>query len=367
MNEFQELAGNWTLIGHLSAALGVGEVARGLSNVLKDAGCSVDEINSGGTRSTLSESRPLQDSAPQFSRVISCVNPDQLGYVVAKFRLNPWNLKCHIGLWSWELPNSPRYFGRAADLLDEVWTVSEYCKSSISQQTTRPVRVARIPIELKPLDAVRVENLRTKFHIRSDDFVFLVSFDYFSDHTRKNPDSAIRAYLDAFPKVGRAKLIIKSMNSARYSKIHQRLRQRANWRADIIFIDEVLSGFDYESLIAISNVTLSPHRSEGLGLNLQKAMAHGRVVVATGWSGNMEFMNPSNSLPVEYNLHRVKAYGGLRVNSYWAEPNHDHLVALLRDVESSASLAANLGKKAKEHMDNNFSVKAASKFLSSQF
>ena len=37
---------------------------------------------------------------------------------------------------------------------------------------------------------------------------------------------------------------------------------------------------------------ISLHRSEGFGLHLAEAMAMGKAVIATNWSGNTDFMNP---------------------------------------------------------------------------
>jgi glycosyltransferase involved in cell wall biosynthesis len=47
-------------------------------------------------------------------------------------------------------------------------------------------------------------------------------------------------------------------------------------------------------------VFVSLHRAEGFGLVNAEAMARGKVVIATAWSGNMDFMSASNSLPVDY-------------------------------------------------------------------
>ena len=55
-------------------------------------------------------------------------------------------------------------------------------------------------------------------------------------------------------------------------------------------------------LVAACDVYVSLHRSEGLGLSIAEAMAHGKPVIATGWSGNTDFMTPDNSFPVSYEL-----------------------------------------------------------------
>ena len=50
---------------------------------------------------------------------------------------------------------------------------------------------------------------------------------------------------------------------------------------------------------------VSPHRSEAWGLGLSEAMSHGVCVLATGWSGNMEFMDEGNSIPLKFTLEPV--------------------------------------------------------------
>src|SRR5438874_1058652 len=74
-----------------------------------------------------------------------------------------------------------------------------------------------------------------------------------------------------------------------------------------LHIQEVLSLSLSLSLCAASDVFVSLHRSEGLGLGLIEAIALGKPVIATAWSGNMIFMNSLNSCLVSYRLVAVKA------------------------------------------------------------
>ena len=54
--------------------------------------------------------------------------------------------------------------------------------------------------------------------------------------------------------------------------------------------------------MAACDAYVSLHRSEGTGLTITDAMALGKPVIATSWSGNMDFMDVSNSFPVRYEL-----------------------------------------------------------------
>lgn len=361
------LIGPWALIGHLGSTLGVGEAARGLSNNLKQLGCDVTEIISGGTRSRAQLDAYQDSSIPELSRVISCVNPDQVGFVMSKFNLNPWKLDAHVGFWSWELPDVPWHFLPASKILDEVWTVSTFCKEALEGKLSIPVRQVRLPVEAIEVQEEDAQSIRDKFGISRDNFNVLLSFDYFSDVRRKNPLDAVAAYVSAFSASDHARLIIKTMNSHHYKKLHETLKTLYRGRPDISFIDEVISEEEYEVIISSANVTLSTHRSEGFGLNLQKAMSHGRIVIATGWSGNMDFMNDTNSIPLPYKLEPVREYGGFLLKSEWAQPSFDYVVDALREVANSPTLETRIGLVAREQMLNEYSKAAAAVALLRQF
>ena len=67
---------------------------------------------------------------------------------------------------------------------------------------------------------------------------------------------------------------------------------------------------------------VSLHRSEGFGLHLADAMAAGKPVIATGYSGNLAYMATENSSLVPYELVPV-GFGNepYPPDANWAEPD----------------------------------------------
>src|SRR5262249_13558228 len=92
-------------------------------------------------------------------------------------------------------------------------------------------------------------------------------------------------------------------------------------RNNIRIIHSYLEIASMHELYRKTDVFLSMHRAEGFGLPMLEAMAHGIPVVATGWSGNMDFMNSDNSRPVHYKLVPVADGSGIYSDSRWAEPD----------------------------------------------
>jgi glycosyltransferase involved in cell wall biosynthesis len=150
-------------------------------------------------------------------------------------------------------------------------------------------------------------------------FIFLISFDYLSYKKRKNPDAAIIAFAEEFKHNQNVILIIKTLNMPSKLNFHEKLAIEKS--DNIIYLDDCLSTDEMHELLKIVNCYVSLHRSEGLGLVLAEAMSIGTLTIATGYSGNMEFMSHSNSLLVDYELIPVKLNDyPYACDNFWADP-----------------------------------------------
>ena len=77
-----------------------------------------------------------------------------------------------------------------------------------------------------------------------------------------------------------------------------------------------------------------------------EAMALGRIALATGWSGNVDFMTRENSLLVEHGMTALNQgdYPHWEGQS-WAEPSVEHAVSLARPLLDDASRGAALARR----------------------
>jgi glycosyltransferase involved in cell wall biosynthesis len=341
-----------SVIAHADAELGVGESSRRLYSLLQASGLktSLVPFRANGSRRQHATNYDFSDFATSPT-LISAVNPDQLGHLLSEHPEVFKYASNHIGFWAWELPDFPDTYRPSVDLVDEIWTISGFCKEAISKSSSAPVRRVSLPV---PLPSQTSELRKTGGSSANRIFTILVSFDYFSDVRRKNPAAAIASYLKAFSDKDRTRLILKSINGDKFPFEQASLRELAKNRADIFFQDGYLTANENAALVASADVYLSLHRSEGYGINLADAMARSIAVIATGYSGNLEFMDDEASILVPFELVPLETYAGLRVNSQWAEPDCDFVAKTLRSLYENPSRVVEVGQRgrakiAKEH------------------
>ena len=138
--------------------------------------------------------------------------------------------------------------------------------------------------------------------------MFLFVFDFFSVLERKNPLGLIEAFTRAFRPGEGPMLVIKTINGdSQRSTISKRCAPRRRAGRDILVIDEYYSAEEKNALLGLCDCYVSLHRSEGLGLTMAEAMGLGKPVIATGYSGNLDFMTPENSYLVDYMMGAVPA------------------------------------------------------------
>jgi glycosyltransferase involved in cell wall biosynthesis len=100
-----------------------------------------------------------------------------------------------------------------------------------------------------------------------------------------------------------------------------------------LVLAEPLSALETRSLINACDCFVSLHRAEGFGRGAGEAMFLGRLALATGWSGNMDYMTAENALVVDHGLVPVPdgAYPHSEGQS-WAEPDVAHAATLVQRV-----------------------------------
>ncbi len=150
--------------------------------------------------------------------------------------------------------------------------------------------------------------------------------------SRKNPEAAIRAFKLAFPHGG-AMLTLKVSGAASAPRELERLRRLCADPA-IHILTKTLSHEELDNLYWQHDVYLSLHRSEGYGLTIREAMLRGLHVVATGWSGNMDFMTGSLAHAVPFQMVPIhESKGPLKgLKGRWAEPDADAAAMVLREL-----------------------------------
>lgn len=343
-----------SVIAHADAELGVGESSRRLYSLLQASGLetSLVPFRANGSRRQHATNYGFSNLATNES-LISAVNPDQLGHLLSEHPEVFKYASNHIGFWAWELPDFPDSYRPSVDLVDEIWTISDFCREAISKSSSAPVRKVSLPVPLPPQDSTPQQPLAGS---AKRNFTILVSFDFFSDVRRKNPAAAITAYINAFSVEDRTLLIVKSINGDRFPLEQASLRELAEGRADVVFQDGYLTAIENAALISSADLFLSLHRSEGYGINLADAMARSVAVIATGYSGNLDFMDDESSILVPFELVPMETYAGLRVNSDWAEPDCEFVARTLRKLYEDPSRVIAVGQRGRAKIEKEHSL-----------
>lgn len=261
--------------------------------------------------------------------------------IAALSRIAPadWLGRYRIGYWAYELPKVPQQWVKAADAFHEIWTPSQFVAGALlNSGVERLIRVMPHPVMLGPPPFAHDP--------RKDDFVVLAMGDLRSSATRKNLIGAINIYKRAFPDQDSSRqLILKVQSNDAHPEFLRAALAAASGRGDIIFRTGSLNDTEIGQLIAAASVVLSPHRAEGFGLTLAEAFLSGVPALATGWSGNMDFMASTPELLIQHTLTPVRDAAGIyrAAGLEWAEPDirdaADKLKALSQSRELRRALA----------------------------
>jgi glycosyltransferase involved in cell wall biosynthesis/SAM-dependent methyltransferase len=327
----QHLACN--VAGFLRGGLGLGEAARLYVVSLRSAGVPVQTTSvavplpelPAAVRKEAEFDELTRSVDPRFNVV--CVNAPELPRFYHDVGPGFFEGKRTVGVWAWETDRVPDEWEWAFSVMDEIWTYSRYVVDVLSAAS--PVQVRRVPL---PVLAPEVKVAAPNFGL-PERFTFLTLFDFYSTLQRKNPEGLIEAFKRAFRPGEGPQLLVKSFNGDYKPERLEQLQRAAAGHPDVHLVDRYVSRAEKDALIAEADCYVSLHRSEGFGLPLAEAMALGTPVIATGYSGNVDFMNEENSWPVRYELTEVGPDGeNYPPDGHWAEPDLDHAAQRMREV-----------------------------------
>ena len=126
-----------------------------------------------------------------------------------------------------------------------------------------------------------------------------------------------------------------------------------------MLIERGLTDNETKNLVHSCDCFVSLHRSEGIGRFLAEAMYMGKPVIATGWSGNMEFMNRDVACLVSYRLVPVREGDyPFWENQLWADPNVDEAAGWMVRLVDQPDWGRRLGERASRHIRSRFSYRA---------
>lgn len=362
------LKGTLSWIAPILTPSGYGDEARGFLQDLFERGVPLQAIPVG--------------TDPEFAAALGREDPALLARIAQSLRLEvhkPLVAVAHLpAAWGiphvegadvtvartmWETDGLPETLVPGLNGVDEIWVPSHFNVDTFRAAGVRaPIHVIGGGVDTSRfhpgIQSLPIAGRRS--------VVFLAMFEW---SYRKGWDVLFRAWADAFaarddvtlvlrtrPPAGRAAVSDSDIETD--TAVDDALAavglERASL-APIVTFGRHVAPRDVPRLMASADCYVAPSRGEGWGRPQQEAMATGIPVIATRWSGNLDFMDDSNSLlieieglvPVDARM-EVPLHRGQR----WAEPSAVHLAELLQRVASSEDLRRKLGQRARADMES---------------
>ncbi len=323
--------------GELAASTGVGEAARTYAAGCAAAGALRGEIPLGiGARPA---SRPPADAA-----VLLSVNAPSVPLMLARAQKDFLRGRRVIGAWAWELPVVPASWAAGGRYVHEVWACSPFTADALERVMPGRVRIVPYPVGMRAAPAAIRD--RAAFGLPEAAVVTLMIFSLGSSFTRKNPLAGIAAFKAAFGDRPDQILFVKYAGAAAYPREAALIEAQA--APNVLLHGGYWPQARVAGLTACADIVLSLHRSEGFGLVPAQAMLAGIPVIATGWSGNMAFMDEQSAALVGYRLVPVEDATGVYApmpGAVWAEPDVGHAAEHLRRLGDDAAARRALGAR----------------------
>ncbi len=338
-------AGGVAVVGELSFPSGLGEGARLMLQALERLGIPTFPIDIGTFLP--GGARQVTETLPPGVPLVMHVNSPQMARAMMRLPRALVRGRRIIGYWAWELPTIPPDWREGAAFVHEVWATSRFTAAALEPILPGGVRVVTHPLAFAP--PVPSKLRRADFGLPEGAVVVLASFNLASSLERKNPLGMVAAFRTAFGDRDDRLLVLKMGNPGHFQDDFDRIRQAVGGARNIRLETRTLPMEDNYALMAVSDIVLSLHRSEGFGRIPAEAMLLGLPVVATGWSGNMDFMDADSAALIDYRLIPAVDPRGVfeAPDAVWADPDIEQAALVLRRLAGDPAERAALGARGK--------------------
>lgn len=321
-------------IGYFETEFGLGELVKGLASAMQAAGISFSAYPYNGFTGRARNEAPWAshydvDNVHSVNIVVAAV--DQTHNLRRIIGPPHFAQSYSIIVAPWELPRAPEAWRHKVGFFDEMWAQSAFVAAAYRPIFAKPIVIVPPCIDLS---SDIVPN-RQKFGLDANRFYFLFAFDFNSFPSRKNPEAILNAFHLSFGNrnddVG---LILKTSGTGdRYPGLMREIEAATVNDKRILVLRGDWKHADFLTLLASTDSYVSLHRSEGFGMGMAEAMLLGKPVIATGFSGNADFLTADTGYPVPYALRPVQPgeYPYSQGNT-WAEPDLKAAAEMMRDV-----------------------------------
>jgi len=227
------------------------------------------------------------------------LNPDSWHLLTEDQRALIAAARRRIGYWVWEMGHIPSAWWQDFGSVDRIWAPSQYCSELFAAHATVPVDVIPHAVPVLPASRIAKTEVAAEFSFPPEARVILYVFDGASYLVRKNPAALVRAFAASGLGERGWKLVLKTKHLMDRPADGAAFRTLAESVADVILIDRPTAPDMFRAMLDACDIYASPHCSEGFGLTIAEAMAAGKPVVATDFSGSRDFLDAASGYPVK--------------------------------------------------------------------
>lgn len=265
--------------------------------------------------------------------------------------------KKRIGVTVWETDKLPDRWIDLCNSMNEIWVPCQWNKECfIKSGVTVPVKILNHcydPIEFENTTKTEISN-----QIDNTCFNFYSIFQW---SERKNPEGLITGYLSEFNHDEKVCLVVKTYakdNSEADKQLCIDLIKKVKNNSQLTNTPKITllhGGMSRQDMLSIHNSCdcfVLPHRAEGWGVPHFEALACGKPVISTGYSGNLEFQKYENSWLLSFHETPVTKMNRPTYHSKmsWAEPSIQNLKDSMREAFTNRELLKSKGASGKEYI-----------------